>query len=369
MKINIEGVKSLISQAYHLSVLNAFGQVGVTTLNELLNSIKLLYQKCPPERISSPLTIVQGISTTPFKATVSKFGQPQKFNNYHDLATHILDQPHTTELVIELFSNGEIHFFAIDTNVDPLDLSENSIVYSFTAGTEEIAVKDTRTLIPKISPLLASNFCEPTLSSLEDALDHYAKHIATHSKCRILKDIWEGGVDGPRLVLVNKPESYMRDSLAQALMLLGRDVTVRPEQNTDETKPVDIRVEWFGSGSSALIEIKWLGKSLALSRSDINNQTYTSYSQSRAQSGADQLADYMERQIRHSSATAPKGYLVVFDARRKNVRGPADRLTKEDALYYRSAAISYSPAHHLSRTDFAEPLRFFMEPRESHFTT
>lgn len=51
------------------------------------------------------------------------------------------------------------------------------------------------------------------------------------------------GVDGPRLVLVNRPESIMRDSLIQALQLVLRDANARPEHNTDETKPVDVRVE------------------------------------------------------------------------------------------------------------------------------
>ncbi|MGF0335795.1 hypothetical protein [Ectopseudomonas toyotomiensis] len=368
MNLNIENIKELVSKAYHLNVSNAFGQAGVNTLNQLLNSIRLLYQKCPPEAIHTTLIVVQGVNSTPHTPSVSTENHPIKLSNHHDLATRILSHPKGSELVVEFFSNGQIHFHTPRSQTNLVNLAKESIVYKFLCGTEEILVKDSHTLIPKVSPLLASNFCEPTLSSLELALEHYANHIATNSKCRILKDIWVGGVDGPRLVLVNKPESYMRDSLAQALMLLGRDVTVRPEQNTDETKPVDIRVEWFGSGSSALIEVKWLGKSLAQQKSASTSQTYTTYHQSRAQSGADQLADYMDRQSRHSSATAPKGYLVVFDARRRNVKGPLDYLTKEDALHYKDADITYNPAHHLTRTDFSEPLRFFMEPRESHFS-
>jgi hypothetical protein len=58
-------------------------------------------------------------------------------------------------------------------------------------------------------------------------------------------DVWEDGVDGPRLVLVNRPESIRRDSLVQALRLLLRDANARPEHNTDETEPVDIRVDWI----------------------------------------------------------------------------------------------------------------------------
>jgi hypothetical protein len=187
------------------------------------------------------------------------------------------------------------------------------------------------------------------------------------TNCRILKDVWEGGVDGPRLVLVNKPEAKMRDSLAQALELLLRDATVKPEQNTDETKPVDIRVSWFASGATALIEVKWLGKATAKSRTQGICPTYTEYGVSRAQSGANQLADYMDREVRHSGATAPSGYLVIFDARRKGTKGAEDALTESDAMAFSKDIIKFDPDHSQTRPDFQTPVRFFMAPRKSYF--
>jgi len=89
----------------------------------------------------------------------------------------------------------------------------------------------------------------------------------------------------------------------------------------------------------------------------------------RAQEGADQLADYMDREVRHSNDSSPQAYLVVFDARRRNVRGPADALSREDALHYENDVLTYNPDHASTRTDFATPLRFYMRPRASHFLT
>jgi len=126
-------------------------------------------------------------------------------------------------------------------------------------------------------------------------------------------------------------------------------------------------VEWFGSGASALIEVKWLGRSIAKPHKPKPEPTYTDYDTKRAQEGANQLADYMDRQVRHSQATAPRGYLVVFDARRKNVKGPNDRLSKEDALHFATSVLKFSPDHAKSRTDFAEPTRLYLKPREFHF--
>jgi hypothetical protein len=218
----------------------------------------------------------------------------------------------------------------------------------------------------RLPSILASVFCNPTLDSLSAALDRYAD-FARETSCHILATTWEGGADGPRLVLVNKPEAIMRRSLAQALNLMLRDANVRPEQNTDESKPVDIRVEWFASGASALIEIKWLGRSTAKSRISTDHVTYTEYDEPRARSGARQLADYMDRQIRNSNATAPRGYLVVFDARRKNVAGFNDPLTQSDAMFYENTVIAYDPDYAAIRPDFDNPVRFYLKPRRSHF--
>ncbi|NWD08947.1 hypothetical protein [Pseudomonas gingeri] len=367
MKFNIENVQALVSSAYLVHVREAFGEVGEQCILEVLNVVKLIYQTCPPERLKATLTVVRGIASTPLSPVIEVFGSLSSAQSAQEVGALLLDVKDQHHIFIEAVSDGSFRLLMLAVDVDLKSLANLSVVYRFERNTEQILAKEYQGYMPKVSSCLVSNLAIPTQSSLEDAFKIYAKEMALESQCRILKDVWEGGVDGPRLVLKNKPESLMRDSLAHALRLLTRDTTVRPEQNTDETKPVDIRVEWFGSGASALIEIKWLGKAVAISRSDVSSATYTEYSLSRAQDGAKQLADYMDREVRHSNKSAPRGYLVVFDARRKGLKGTQDRLSKSDAQHFETVDLDFSPDYSAHREDFAPAIRMFMRPRESHF--
>lgn len=328
--------------------------------------MKLIFQRCPPEKLPGTLTVAVGVQATPLAPTVATLGAMTVCSDYADVGRFLVGNPLGSHAVVELMADGSFRLLALTDDIDLKALAQTALVYRFDLIAERILAKDFEDFVPPVSPMLLSNFATPTLSSLEEAFAHYAKY-AQETNCRLLKEIWEGGVDGPRLVLVNKPEAKMRDSLAQALELLLRDVTVKPEQNTDETKPVDIRVNWFASGATALIEVKWMGKSTAKSRAPSAGPTYTEYGPPRAQSGADQLADYMDREVRHSGAITPTGYLVVFDARRKGTNGPADALTAVDAMAFANDAIQLDPDHSKARTDFATPVRFFLNPRKSYF--
>lgn len=332
----------------------------------LLNSVKLIFQRCPPEKLPGTLTIAIGIQATPLAPVIGSLGSPTACSDYADVGRFLVDNPVGSHAVVELLSDGSFRLLLVTQDIDLKALAQNALIYRRDGTTERFLAKEYEDFVPLISPVLASNFSAPTLASLEEAFDRYKRYVLETS-CRLLKDVWEDGVDGPRLVLVNKPEAKMRDSLAQALELLLRDVTVKPEQNTDESKPVDIRVSWFASGATALIEVKWLGKSTAKSKKTTAGPSYTEYGPPRAQSGANQLADYMDREVRHSGAIAPTGYLVVFDARRKGTQGPSDQLTEADAMAFANATIELAPDHSKSRSDFAPLVRFFMNPRKSFF--
>jgi hypothetical protein len=365
-KINIENVQALVTNSYISHAEAAFGRAGTDGIKLLLNSVKLIFQQCPPERLPGTLTVVTGIAATPLSPVIGTFGSPTACADYVDVGRFLADSQPGSNAVVEITADGSFRLLVLTGDVDLNALAQSSLIYRFDGDAERILAKEHEDFVPLVSPILKSNFAVPTLHSLEEAFRYYREY-ARESKCRILKEIWEGGVDGPRLVLVNKPEAKMRDSLAQALELLLRDVTVKPEQNTDETKPVDLRLNWFASGATALIEVKWLGKATAKSKTQGLEATYTEYAASRAQSGADQLADYMDREVRHSNAIAPLGYLVVFDARRKGTKGMADQLTESDAMAFAKETLVFDPDHSKSRPDFAEPVRFFMNPRKSFF--
>lgn len=312
------------------------------------------------------LTVVVGINSTPLAPAIGILGSPRVCATYADVGLSLVANPAGTHAVVEVLTDGSFRLLTLSNEFDLKALAQTALIYRFDRSSERILAKDHEAFVPSISPMLMSNFATPTLSSLEEAFAYYARYVL-ESNCRLLKDVWEKGVDGPRLVLVNKPEARMRDSLAQALELLLREVTVKPEQNTDETKPVDIRVSWFASGATALIEVKWLGKSTAKSHDVTAGPTYTEYGPLRAQAGANQLADYMDREVRHSGATAPRGYLVVFDARRKDCKGPEDALAEADAMAHANEIIALDPDHSRTRTDFAPLVRFFLNPRKSFF--
>lgn len=364
--INLESVQALASKAYLPHARDAFGDEGAHAITTLLNAVKLIYQRCPPESLRGTLTVAIGMNTTPSAPMIAAWGQPSAFQLYEQLGTALAGADAGTHCLIELSSDGTFRFLQLGSDIDLKAAASDAIIYRYDDGVDRILIKEHDEYVQKVSPILSSNFANATLSSLEEAFSRYSE-FALETKCRILASVWEGGVDGPRLVLVNRPESIMRDSLIQALQLLLRDANARPEHNTDETKPVDIRVEWFGSGTAALIEVKWLGRSTAVSRKPTEEVTYTDYGPPRAQEGADQLADYLDREVRHTASTETRGYLVVFDARRKNVRGAADSLSQADAMHYSKDVIGYDPDHAQSRADFAPPLRFFLNPRKSHF--
>ncbi|WP_428481225.1 hypothetical protein [Pyruvatibacter mobilis] len=366
--INLENVQALVRMAYLPHASDAFGDKGRSAITTLLDAVKLIYQRCPPEGLRGMLTVAIGMNTTPTTPMIRTWGEPILFQLYDQVGNALAGADAGAHCMVELVPDGTFRFLQLGSDIDLKAAASDAIVYRYEQGVERILAKQYDDYVQKVSPILSSNFANATLDSLEEAFARYSE-FALETKCRILADVWEGGVDGPRLVLVNRPESIMRDSLIQALQLVLRDANARPEHNTDETKPVDIRVEWFGSGAAALIEVKWLGRSTAVPRKPTKQVTFTDYGPPRAQEGANQLADYLDREVRHTASTSTRGYLVVFDARRNKIHGAANRLTQADAMHFANDALDYDPDHAKLRDDFAPPLRFFLNPRKSYFST
>ncbi|EKO3982618.1 hypothetical protein DID95_09925 [Vibrio fluvialis] len=198
-----------------------------------------------------------------------------------------------------------------------------------------------------------SFFAETNFKTLEESLEDYKINSAKRTSCYILKDIWE---DARRVVFKNKPESTMRNSLCQHISTTLRGVAeVRPEQNVDESHPVDIKVTFRQTNRVALIEIKWLGASRTESGG------LTRYANSRAEEGAKQLNDYIEENNDFSPLDECFGYLVVFDGRRRKYDN--EDISPDDLTYYKNKDLEFKLKYHEIRNDFAKPIRFFMEPK------
>jgi hypothetical protein len=129
----------------------------------------------------------------------------------------------------------------------------------------------------------------------------------------------------------------------------------------NKTRPIDIKVTWGFSNRIALIEIKWLG-----TPKYEDGHLGTPYTEARARAGAQQLSDYLDANRAFAATHITRGYLVVIDARRANLRPDTIALSHEDGIYYRDREIRYDPPFHTLRDDFAQPVRMFCEPKSEN---
>jgi hypothetical protein len=233
-------------------------------------------------------------------------------------------------------------------------LRKNSIVYLYDNQIEYIyGKKDRKKLEPP--PGARSYFTVETFKELEDALEYYKIRQARVSSCQILTQVWH---DENKIFFKPRPEEIMRNSLTQFLKIrLRGNFEVRPEQNVDTTHPVDIKITWSMKNHIALIEIKWLGKSL-----NKDTGAVTNFTQSRALDGAKQLANYLDSNLRQAPSHSTIGYLVIYDGRRRNINKNTTCINRKDGFYYENKGINLASGNHKKRRDFAKPVRFFLEP-------
>jgi hypothetical protein len=359
--MKIDGGQALMLSAYVSGAHHTFGAAGHTALTALFDAVRKIYAARPPELISCSLTVLAPIDHSTVDALTGAHGSVESAASAEDIAS-IMAANIQNGVVVGIAADLTYRVAVTGAPVNPKVPASSAVVYHREAGIERILVGVRDDVVPRLSEVSVSNFAEPTFSGLEAMLDRY-EALASESTCQVLATVWQGGVDGPRLVLVNRPEHVMRESLFDTLSKTLRKAHVTREHMTDARKPVDIHVDWIGSPAEALIEIKWIGKSMK----PADKVGLFGFPESRAQEGANQLADYLDRKRSSSLNHARIGYLVVYDARRNNVKDPATPLSKKDALAFEKADLAYAPDHAENRTDFAQPRRWFLRPRESCF--
>lgn len=265
-----------------------------------------------------------------------------------------LSQIQGSKLTIEVSGNLEL-LVSIDFVPDLDELRNHGIVYIRENEVETFLGKTEQRRLKEI-PISESYFSVPTFRKLDEALEDYKVKIARYSSnCPHLSTVW---FDTDKIFFKPSPEQIMRNSLTYFLQIRLRGTEVRPEQVVDQSHPVDIKVTWNLSSKLALIEIKWLGKSIS-KLGESFSQTYTA---SRAVNGAKQLIDYLDANKIQAPDKTTKGYLAVFDGRRWSTNTNTTEISKEHGFYYQNSDITYTPEYHTIRIDFSKPVRFFMEP-------
>jgi len=353
MQVDLDAMRQIAENMYVPHVQRHFGAPGVDALRHLVSTLRRIYREIDPSLHSGRLLIV--VRPSDISGSII-LGAPDATIQPSQAIQHQLDG----DCAVEAPFNGrlEIH----KALPDGLTLSDEAIVYMYHDRIEQFLVGGETFTVPNPSPAaMASIFARPTFSSLDAALTRYATEVVNKTVCFILgheaDGIWH---EENRLFLRAKPEEVMRRSLHQFLRDAFPDAEVRPEQSVDESHPVDIKVTWADTTHRAIIEIKWIGDSV-----DVSGKITTQYRDARANAGAKQLSEYLDSDAETAAHLRTRGYLVVFDARRRSLAEGQTSVTLENGLYYRDREITYEPDFSASRKDFSAPVRMFAEPRLS----
>lgn len=346
MALDINSMRSITHQLHVVAASKHFGPNGARALADLISKIIRLYRTVEPAIRKKPLCLFNcpngRDALDPILGAATPVASAELVSHELDDACCV-DVTHRTRL--DVFDGA---------GIDPVELSKHAIVYIFKEGSEYFIIGGQEYLVenPSSQP---SVFAVPTFSSLAEALQRFSKNKVLTTSCFLLEKCW---ADKKRIFFKPGPEEDMRKSLHQYLRDLFEDAEVRPEQVVDESHPVDIKVTWIDTNKRALIEIKWLGRSF-----DDTKGTFTStHSDSRALAGAKQLADYLDADKTAAPGMRSRGYLVVIDARRRDVNVATKSVTEQQGMFYRSREIRYNPEYHKLRQDFEAPLRMFAEP-------
>ncbi|MCE5322809.1 hypothetical protein LLG46_05765 [bacterium] len=335
--MNKQGLLQFARGHWILMIYKECGDNGIAIYEDLLEALHRIYEYVDPEICASPIVIFASLNNEPLAFD----GRVPRDVADATLLSNMVDA--RSPFTLQALPNGR--FLLWDDYVPSVDdLSRSSIVYKYTNAGEHFFANGHSSVFPCE---LGSGYL-PMFKDVRDALEHYYAKKARRSTCTLLSEIWH---DQDRLFLRNGPEDHMRDSLYSFLDGRIRDVEVNPEENVDAItpKPVDLRLKWMFCNRTALVEIKWLGKS---KHSD--GRDSVTYTDARAREGANQLDDYLERHCRRNPLHWTRGYLVVFDARRG----------ARNHLEYSGREIVFSPEYHKIRDDFAPPIRLYLEPKQ-----
>jgi hypothetical protein len=325
----------------------AFGNQGVDAGFNVIATVSSLYKYVEPDRIAGQIIVY---SIVPQDGRLPLASPSEPVADFPGMANQTI-----TDLVLEVFADGGTFIRALGTKTIE-ELSSDAVVYHYRDGRERFLAKAESKTVQRLDAAARSQFSVPSFATLREALQHYGRENVRESTCYIFNNVW---ADDKRLFLRAKPESTMRNSLVQFLRnRIGADHDVWPEQNVDESHPVDIQVKpKLSNNRLMLIEIKWLGDSVAA-----DGHITASHGEPRAQKGVGQLTQYLEDQRRFAPSNVIHGYYVIIDARRRNLKNGTTEIKRADGMHYETQDIPFNPAPHLTRQDFDPPYRMFARP-------
>ncbi len=209
-----------------------FPQGGEEAIKQVLYTCKKVFGVIDPQQLEKPILIFSRAQPDP----VMERSSSQQVTNLSALKNFVSSG---FALEIDPFTTN-MYVWAGSPPLDIHEISTKAVVFRHHHGNEKFLIAGSETPLPRVFAGIQSIFALPSYGDLADALAYYRERVVRNSACETLKTIW---YDENRLFLKAKPESKMRDSLIQYLRhTLRFDAEVMPEQNVNETEPVDIRV-------------------------------------------------------------------------------------------------------------------------------
>ncbi|MBD8498514.1 hypothetical protein [Paenibacillus arenosi] len=337
--IDLSLLRQAMDQNLEFKVKEAFEGKQQLNISYLTSFMAELYKYHPPEKVKWKFKCI----LTTEEINYSKGKIVHRAELFRDFSS---------SMCILLISNDKCLVSGLDDHTFD---ETKAVIYTYENGVEIFKANGKIIEVPNPDSASISIFAKPTFKDLDEALWIYYNKRAKTSICTKLRECW---ISSDRLRFKAGPEHIMRDSLYYFLDtgLRGSPI-VKREQNVDDTDPVDIKVSWSWSNASALIEVKWLGKSF-----DPNSKKQTKdFSQARAIDGAQQLQNYLKVSNEENPEIYFKGYLVLFDGRRRGLGTSFTTVPKSDqAWYYKEKEIPYPES--VQNDSHLQSYRFYLEP-------
>ena len=337
-----EALIQMLQKQFILRIDDAYGSDGVDDFKRCLRRIRLLYQKITP---SSYTTITAFVGNYP---CLNGKGTEKRMDNVHSVST--------LNLIVNLIDDEKVMLYQAN-DIDIIKMSSSTFIYHWIATEahpDQFYIKgELQPFSGDVTPAEGSFFAVRTYSDLDEALVNYRDNVALMCRGRALAE----SMTHSRFFFYPAPEDLLQEALNDYLDNRLRNCDVNREHIVDASHPVDIIVRWRDTNHIALIEIKWVGKSL-----NKKDKIGVEYYDARANEGASQLVGYIDNNSDSFPRDITVGYLVVYDLRRHNNNDVnKTMMPRADANYYKDREIDYDPQYEVTRNDFKKPYRFFIK--------
>lgn len=343
-------VDNIRKENYLLEILQLTGdEKYITIAKNLIIFVKDIFRNLEPSHFDGKLIIFYDIKNeiTFHNDDKEEFYDKGSLSNEYNSIIFQVFQEDRLPYIWNNIKNKDID--------DLLSADNNFIAYVYENQKEYFIVNQTVIEIPNY-------FGCPSIFALQyhylnEALLIYKNERVKTVSCEHFRKCWD---DDKWIYFKNKPEGCLQVSITEFLKSRLRGIDVVREYNLGASKPVDVRVYWREANRAALIEMKWMGKSL-----NKEGNLSTPYSNSRANDGMNQIKEYIDLERGDTPSIITKGYLVVIDGRRGKInKNKVDSISRANGMYYsgKKLEIKEDKKYWETYPNIEKPIRMFVEP-------